>query len=409
MNYKFIIAQKYKIFKHRSKLMIKNHKSVLLIFLLAAVMFLPTAINLYINNINIVTEYNSEIFIFILSVITLYGIIEKKHILKVHHADILYLNEDALKKSIKLSLLKKILFNLCFSIIIILGVYLDSGFSLFNFIILLNVFNGNVVCNFYNYHKSKYSNCKIVFLILNILTIVTLEISFIKIGLMIVRCLVNCILYFQINNVLINRNLLLSELTTFDRIQHAARCNNFFEMQSIQLEANAMKKKKYSLTGELNTKNILLKKNILSLARTDLKIVIYLMTVSIVILFLLSRYMNVDIVIAALLGGVIINIKSIILKQKNNLLYKHRQGLYLSFSNNELNFSFFIIYIFFLTIVYISVIIILKLNFILSGLLFLVTTIVLFILDKVEYKINPKMFWVVYNSIVVLLVYILIK
>ncbi len=164
-------------------------------------------------------------------------------------------------------------------------------------------------------------------------------------------------------NIQLPKEKYYRDMLIYHRIQNAARQNNYIEMQKINMEYSALRVRDITYFREIKYDNALFDTILLSIRRTDLKFILGTLLIYSLGLLLLNKfapnsYMNGFLFVISL-----VNVHQLISKHINNIEYKHKNGIYLNYSEFKKLREYFKIQLIFYGLIYFIVYIICNVSF----------------------------------------------
>lgn len=300
-------------------------------------------------------------------IISIYGFLSRKKLLRFDQAHLLYLNDKELTGLLIFELFNKI----GFYIVIILLLYAIFDFRLadMGLVFLVLVYQDILGLYSYNLKDKKLANIFRISLFL-LLTFLYFNSNLILRVLFIILAEL-IILVYKFNIEDIDKNQLFKELKIHNNIQSAVRNKDYSKMDAINKQNIARKGRAYSFFTKPNYENIIIQQALLRLRRTSSRIMIGLSLGAYILLLVNKFYLGKDFINVFLIYIYLTNINTLVTENFKILLKKESQGLFLDAEYKDLVKSYFIINFVINTIFLLGASIIFKnIYYILVGLLY---------------------------------------
>lgn len=354
---KIILPYEFKIKIREMKSMIKNLFTGLIIMGVVFVFMFFQLGKMIILNQDLINLYNNQIFLGISIIIIIFTLVYKKAPLNWHPASMIHLSGSKFRMIFKLSLFKKAILQIIFSIFIslILTNFKISFNTIQIFLSLWNLLMISLIARFFIYNKG--FNFKIVssFLIYTIaLNFQLYIIKYLSIILILYLTYISIYSIKEALNIDFDFDKSFIDMIFINRANYLARGNVIEDAQEFVRETSAEKNRKNFILKYIKFKNPLIQKNIITFSRINLFVSFYLFVIfaAIIILYKFEFFEFVKIIKELDLGIPIIafhqalfisNIITLIRDQKNLLIVKSKEGLYLPYKKYEINKSFMVL------------------------------------------------------------------
>lgn len=354
---KIILPYEFKIKIREMKSMIKNLFTGLIIMGVVFVFMFFQLGKMIILNQDLINLYNNQIFLGISIIIIIFTLVYKKAPLNWHPASMIHLSGSKFRTIFKLSLFKKAILQIIFSIFIslILTNFKISFNTIQIFLSLWNLLMISLIARFFIYNKG--FNFKIVssFLIYTIaLNFQLYIIKYLSIILILYLTYISIYSIKEALNIDFDFDKSFIDMIFINRANYLARGNVIEDAQEFVRETSAEKNRKNFILKYIKFKNPLIQKNIITFSRINLFVSFYLFVIfaAIIILYKFEFFEFVKIIKELDLGIPIIafhqalfisNIITLIRDQKNLLIVKSKEGLYLPYKKYEINKSFMVL------------------------------------------------------------------
>lgn len=354
---KVILFYDFKMKVREMKSMIKNLFIGLMIMGIVFVFMVFQFGKMIILNSELINLYSNEIILGISIVFIIFTMIYRKAPLVWHPASMIYLSGYKFREIFKLSLFKKTISHVILSILIalILNNFKMSFQTIQVFLTLWNLFIISLMGRYFIYNKG--FNIKIV----SFLLIYTIALNF---QLYINKYLaIILILYLTYISIYSTKEALstdfdfdksFTDMVFINRANYLARGNAIEDAQGFVRETSAEKSRKNFILKNIKFKNPLIQKNLITFSRINLFVSFYIfaifIAVSVLYRFELFEFvktikeLGIGIQIVALHQALFINnIIDLMADQKNLLMVKSKEGLYLPYKKHEINKSFMVL------------------------------------------------------------------
>lgn len=302
--------------------------------------------------------YYRKVILFVLTVGTfLFTVFCKKTPLECHPASMIHLSGDKFQKILRYQLYKKVVGYGIFSFLM---AFLLMKFDLRLLtvkiqIMLWNLWIVSLATRQIRYHQGRSYRRYFLLAAHYLLSNIVLYLGVYGGGiLLVVMTSVSGYVLMRARNTRLDFHKLQMELIERNKANYLARANDLNDAQKLAREISAQKNRKNIILRNFRSRNPLIQKNIITFSRTGFFVPIYLAVIlGIVILlyqweiFEFVRVLKksgfaIDVVV---LHQVIVinNLIEWIASQKNLLVLKSKEGLYLSYGRKEIANSFFVI------------------------------------------------------------------
>ncbi len=334
-----IIRNHINILISRWKSLLINHKLFFIAAIVGIIFMFPTLYGMYVANQHIIWQVSNIIILLGAISICLFGLFSKKHVIKIHHADVFYLFPDALKeKLIKIFIIpRSIIFLLVATAICNL---LNEYATIIDVFLLFLIINGAMVQNLILYHSLPLRSNRLLLFMVNISIVPAYLYNQIQIVICAIFFVFNLLLMYKFAKTRLNREKLLQEMMMYDKIQHSARINDFGEMQVIQMEYSAIKKRVVTFLKNLSYENAIIQKIILNIRRIDFNVLLCMIIIYFISAIINLLYLKMDIIVMGFLAVVLINITEILSSKKELLYKKAKAGLFLPYSRKSITLAY---------------------------------------------------------------------
>lgn len=308
-------------------------------------------------NRELINLYSNQIVLGISIVIIIFTLVYKKAPLNWHPASMIHLSGSKFRTIFKLSLFKKSIPQVVLSMFIALILNnLKMSFKTIQiFLSLWNLLIISLIARYFIYNKG--FNFKIV----GFLLIYTIALNFqLYINKYLSIILILYLTYISIYSIRDALNIDLDfdksfiNMVFINRASYLARGNIMEDAQEFVRETSAEKSRKNRILKNLKFKNPLIQKNIITFSRINLFISFYLFAIfaAIIILYRFELFefvktikeLDLGIPIVAFHQALFIsNIITLITDQKNLLIVKSKEGLYLPYKKHKINKSFMVL------------------------------------------------------------------
>lgn len=352
-----ILSYKFKIKIREMKSMIKNLFIGLMIMGIVFVFTVFQFGKMIILNSELINLYSNQIVLGISMVFILFTLIYKKTPLKWHPASMIYLSGSKFRKIFKLSLFKKIISYAVFSILIalILNNFKISFQTIQVFLSLWNLFIISIISRYFIYNKG--FNIKImgfVFIYTIVLNLQLYTNKYLSIVLILYLTYVSIYSIREALNTDFDFGKSFADMVFISRASYLARGNAIEDAQGFVRETSAGKNRKNFILKNMKLKNPLIQKNLITFSRINLTISVYIFVIFIAVIVLYKfelfefvktiKELGIGAPIVALHQALFINnIIDLMANQKNLLVEKSKEGLYLPYKKHEINKSFMVL------------------------------------------------------------------
>lgn len=352
-----ILSYEFKMKVREMKSMIKNLFIGLIIMGIVFVFAVFQFGKMIILNLELINLYRNQIVLGISIVLLIFTLIYKKMPLKWHPASMIYLSGAKFRRIFKLSLFKKATSHAALSILIalILNNFKMNFQTIQVFLSLWNLFIISVISRSFIYNKGL--NIKIVGFLLIYATVMNVQLYINK------YLSIILILYLTYISILCIRDALntdfdfdksFTDMVFINRANYLARGNVIEDTQEFVRETSAEKSRKIPILKNIQFKNPLIQKNLITFSRINLTISVYIFAIfaAIIVLYRFELFefvktikeLGIGIPIVALHQALLINnIINLIMEQKNLLVVKSKKGLYLPYKKYEITRSFMVL------------------------------------------------------------------
>lgn len=346
------------IIKKRELMLITKNLYIGLLIVIAITFFSIIQLwRMVIQNINLLYHYRNIIVLGFTIVTALLTILYRKTPIKFHPATMINFSGDKFQKIIVYKIYKKL------TITTVLGFLLSFVLVRFRMNLhmliigatLWNIFFLSFIVRYITYHQKKdIRSCCLLLFCYIILNASSWGALYIKIISVLIATIISIYYTKKIVYMPIDYNKLFVDLVYINKANYLARRNDLTDAQEFSRELLAERNRKIPFDKIIAFKNPLIKKNLITFFRINLFVPFYIFAILLIIIFLyefepfdLIRVLKnngVGIQIVALHQAFFINtILDIIVTQKNLLIYKSKEGLYLPFNNIQITCSFIVL------------------------------------------------------------------
>lgn len=308
-------------------------------------------------NINVIHYYRHTILLILTVILFAFTLFYKKPPFEFHPASMLHLSGEKFQTMITYHLCKKVVSSLVISFLMA-GVLVkcDLCLELLSMqVVIWNLLFFSVAIRHRIYHKGiDIKLCVILSshsLLLN--AIIYLPIS-LCIPLLFLMSFVSVYYMQRALTIVLDFNKLFIELSNINKVKYLARGNNLSDAQEFLREHSAQKHRKNAILKMVRCKDPLIQKHIITFFRINLFAPLYLSVILAIVIILYQfevfafvkamKASGTAIKVVAFHQGLVINnIVELITSQKNLLMIKSKEGLYLPYSKMEIVNSFFIV------------------------------------------------------------------
>lgn len=335
-------------------------KNLFIGLMIMGIVFVFTAFQfgkMIILNLELINLYSNQIVLGISIVFIIFTLIYKKIPLEWHPADMIYLLGSKFRRIFKLSLFKKTISHVILSILIalILNNFKMSFQTIQTFLSLWNLFTISVISRCFIYNKG--FNIKIVGFLLIYTTALNFQLYINKYLAIILILYLTYISIYSIRKTLntdFDFGKSFTDMVFISRASYLARGNAIEDAQGFVRETSAGKNRKNFILKNMKLKNPLIQKNLITFSRINLTISVYIFVIFIAVIVLYKfelfefvktiKELGIGAPIVALHQALFINnIIDLMANQKNLLVEKSKEGLYLPYKKHEINKSFMVL------------------------------------------------------------------
>lgn len=354
---KIILPYELKIKTREMKSIIKNLFTGLIIMGVVFVFIFFQFGKMIILNQDLINLYNNQILLGISIIIIIFTLVHKKAPLNWHPASMIHLSGSKFPTIFKLSLFKKIIPQVVLSVFtaLILNNFKMSFKTIQIFLSLWNLLIISLMSRYFIYNKGL--NTKIVSFLLIYIGVLNLQLYINKYLSIILILSLTYISILSIKKALgidFDFDRSFTDMVFVNRASYLARGNVIEDAQEFVRETSAEKKSGNFILKNIKFKNPLIQKNIITFSRINLFISFYLFAIfaAIIILYRFELFEFVKIIKELGLGIPIVafhqalfvsNIITLITDQKNLLIVKSKEGLYIPYKKHEINKSFMVL------------------------------------------------------------------
>lgn len=308
-------------------------------------------------NSELINLYSNQIVLGISIVFIIFTLIYRKTPLVWHPAGMIHLSGSKFRKVFKLSLFKKAIPHVVLSILIalILNNFKMSFQTIQLSLTLWNLFTISAIIRYFIYNKG--FNFKIVgFLLIHTIAL-NFQLYINKYLSIILILYLTCISIYSIRKVLntnFNFDKIFTDMVFINRANYLARGNAIEDAQGFVRETSAEKNRNNFILKNIKFKNPLIQKNLITFSRINLFVSFYIfaMFTAVIVLYKFELFefvktikeLGMGVPIVALHQALFINnIIDLMANQKNLLVVKSKEGLYLPYKKHEINKSFMVL------------------------------------------------------------------
>lgn len=308
-------------------------------------------------NSELINLYRNQTVLGISIVIIIFTVIYRKAPLVWHPASMIYLSGPKFHKVFKLSLFKKIITHIVLSIFIslILNNFKMSFHTIQVFLTLWNLFTISVISRYIIYNKGL--DIKIVGFLLIYTTSLNFQLFINKYLSIILILYLTYISIYSIREALstdFDFDKSFTDMVFINRANYLARGNVIEDAQGFVRETSAEKNRNNFILRNIKFKNPLIQKNLITFSRINLFVSFYIFAIfaAVIVLYRFEPFefvkrikeLDIGIPIVALHQALFINnIIDLMSDQKNLLVIKSKEGLYLPYKKHEINKSFMVL------------------------------------------------------------------
>lgn len=352
-----LLKYKFKIKIRETNNMLKNYFVILVaLFIVSSYLFFYFG-KVIILNLETIRFYSNYIFAAI-SIITVLFILLKKRIpLEWHPANIIYLSKSKFQIIIKFSLFKKLISYVSLAVTltaILKNIALDFQ-TIQMFLSLLNLFVISLTSRYMIYNKK--FNLKILSVVFSYIAVLNFQLylkKYLATAVIIFLIYISILEIKKVMYIQFNVEKTFNDMIFINRIEAIARGRDIQNMQEINRETLAEKNRTNIIIKNLKFKNPIYNKNLITFSRLNVTITIYLFVLLLIaiVLYKLEIFEFVKeikklglglFIIALFLCSFIKNIITLIVDQKNLLLDKSEEGLYLPYKKTKIINSFILL------------------------------------------------------------------
>ena len=352
-----ILSYEFKMKLRAMKSMIKNLFIGLIIMGIVFVFAVFQFGKMIILNLELINLYRNQIVLVISVILLILTLINKKTPFKWHPASMIYLSGVKFRKIFKISLFKQIVSYFALSILIALILNsLKMNFQTIQvFLSLWNLFIISVMIRYFIYNKGL--NIKVVGFLLIYTTVMNVQLyinKYLSITLILYLTYISILCIKDTLNINFDFDKSFADMVFINRANYLARGNVIEDTQEFVRETSAEKNRKISILKNIQFKNPLIQKNLITFSRINLTISVYIFAIfaAIIVLYRFELFefvkiikeLEIGIPIVALHQALLINnIINLIMDQKNLLVVKSKKGLYLPYKKYEITKSFMVL------------------------------------------------------------------
>lgn len=308
-------------------------------------------------NSELINLYSNQIVLGISIVFIIFTLIYRKTPLVWHPAGMIHLSGSKFRKIFKLSLFKKAIPHVVLSILIAL--MLNNFKMSFQTIqlssTLWNLFTISAIIRYFIYNKG--FNIKIIGFLLIYTTALNFQLYINKYLAIILILYLTYISIYSIREALntdFDFDKSFTDMVYINRANYLARGNAIEDAQGFVRETSAEKNRNNFILKNIKFKNPLIQKNLITFSRINLFVSFYIfaMFTAVIVLYKFELFefvktikeLGMGVPIVALHQALFINnIIDLMANQKNLLVVKSKEGLYLSYKKHEINKSFMVL------------------------------------------------------------------
>ncbi len=352
-----ILSYEFKMKVREIKSMVKNLFIGLMIMGIVFVFMVFQFGKMIILNSELINLYSNQIVLGISIVFIIFTLIYRKTPLVWHPAGMIHLSGSKFRKIFKLSLFKKAIPHVVLSILIalILNNFKMSFQTIQLSLTLWNLFTISAIIRYFIYNKG--FNFKIV----GFLLIHTIALNFqLYINKYLAIILILYLTYISIYSIreALNTDFdfdkSFTDMVYINRANYLARGNAIEDAQGFVRETSAEKNRNNFILKNIKFKNPLIQKNLITFSRINLFVSFYIFAIftAVIVLYKFEFFefvktikeLGMGVPIVALHQALFINnIIDLMANQKNLLVVKSKEGLYLPYKKHEINKSFMVL------------------------------------------------------------------
>lgn len=272
-------------------------------------------------------------------IISVYGFLSRKTLLRFDQAHLLYLNDKELTDLIVFKLVKKA--GVYMVILLLLYTILDFKITDTGLFFLLLFYQDILGLYSYSLKDKKLANIFRISLFLMIAFLYYNSNLILAVLFIILAELI--ILVYKFNIEHLDKDQLFKELRAYNIVQSAARTKDYSKMDAINKQSLARKGRTYSYFIKPNYENVIIQQGLLRLRRTSSRIIIGLSLGAYVLLLVNKFYLGIDFINVFLIYACLTNMNTLVTENFKTLLRKENHGLFLDVEYKELVKSYSII------------------------------------------------------------------
>lgn len=374
-------------------------------------------------NLEFINRYGNQIVLGISIILLIFTLVYKRIPLEWHPASMIYLSGPKFRNIFKLSLLKKTIPYILLSMLIafILNNFKMSFQTIQVFLSLWNLFIISVITRYFIYNKGL--NIKIVGFLLIYVTVMNIQLyinKYLSIILILYLTYISILCIRDALNIDFDFDQSFTDMVFINKAKYLARENTTADAQEFARETAAAKNRKSFILKNIQFKNPLIQKNLITFSRINLTLSVYLFVLFSAI-FILYRFelfefvktikeLGLGIPLVAFHQALLINnIFGLITEQKHLLIIKSTKGLYLPYNKYEISKSFMVLGVPLLLMVTVIAAILLQKPIWTIGIETLLYSIILLISLSHEKKKGSNFFDTVINFAIFGIAYLFIK
>ena len=337
--------------------MIKNLFIGLIIMAIVFIFTVSQFAKMVIINSELIHYYSNQIVLGISIVFFVFTIIYRKVPLVWHPANMIYFSGRKFRKIFKLSIFKKIIPHIIVSILIalILNKFKINFRIIQIFLTFWNLFTISAISRYFIYNKGL--NIKTLALLLIYIIALNFQLYMNKYLAIILILYLTYISFYTIIGALdtdLNFDKSFTDMIFINRASYLARGNIVEDAQGFVRETSAERSRKNPIFKKIKLKNPLIQKNIITFSRINLFISFYIFAIFTVVIVLYKfelfefvktiKELGMGKPIVALHQSLFINnIIDLMADQKNLLVLKSKEGLYLPYNKYRIDKSFMVL------------------------------------------------------------------
>ncbi len=350
------IINRFKARYRRLKSIIKNLLLPLLVVVFAILYLGYYSIKMILLNLEKISGNAHYIVFAICFIMFFFTFLSEKSPLKLHPASILIFSGKEISNVIRAYFVIQFIkaFVICFFVAFVLSNLSLNYFAFQVFITLYYTYVLSTIGRYYIYNKGLnyylFASILFIFILLNLQLYLGFYSSIIIIFIISIFLV---FYYFRLLSIHVDYNKLFVDMALMNRAEYLASGNNLNEANAFRREVTA-KKSRGLLLKVARFKNPLLQKNVITFSRINFGSVVFILVMYLIFIvvykfdvfsFVLTmKELNLGKPILVFnQTTLVVNIINIISEQKNLLIHKSREGLYLTYTNSEMVKSFFIL------------------------------------------------------------------